>query len=126
MFWKHNILGISWALFILVLCGLPGEQFNRSSSFNNADKVVHVFLFAILFFQLSVGFIKQRKYQSLRRHTLRKVLVISFGYGLIIELLQGTVFIHRSIELSDMLFNAIGCFSGFGLFLAIYGRESYV
>lgn len=126
MFWKHNIIGVGWALFILVLCGLPGDQFNNSSNITNADKVIHVFLFAVLFFQLSVGFIKQRKYPSLRRRTLRKVMIISLVYGLIIEILQGTVFIHRSVEFYDVLFNAVGCLTGYGLFLAIYGRESYV
>jgi VanZ family protein len=125
MFLRHNLLGILWAIFILILCGLPGEQFQKSH-ITNADKVIHTFLFAVLFFLLSVGFIKQRTFPYLRINTLSKVLLISLLYGLVIEVLQGAVFIGRSIDLYDAIFNGIGCLVGYGLFLAIYGRESYV
>jgi len=125
MFLRHNLLGILWAIFILILCGLPGEQFQKSH-ISNADKVIHTFLFAVLFFLLSVGFIKQRTFPYLRINTLSKVLIISMLYGLVIEVLQGAVFIGRSIDLYDAIFNGIGCLVGYGLFLAIYGRESYV
>lgn len=125
MFLRHNLLGILWAIFILILCGLPGEQF-QNAHITNADKVIHTFLFAVLFFLLSVGFIKQRTFASLRINTLSKVLMISILYGLIIEVLQGWVFIGRSIDLYDAIFNGFGCLVGYGLFLAIYGRESYV
>ncbi len=125
MFLRHNLLGILWAIFILILCGLPGEQFQKSH-ITNADKVIHTFLFAVLFFLLSVGFIKQRTFPYLRINTLSKVLIISMLYGLVIEVLQGAVFIGRSIDLYDAIFNGIGCLVGYGLFLAIYGRESYV
>lgn len=125
MFLKHNYLGIGWAIMILVLCGMPGDQF-QNSSHTNADKVIHALLFAVLFFLLTVGFIKQRQFSYLRSKTIPKVLVFSMLYGLVIELLQGFVFVNRSVELYDIIFNAIGCFLGYGLFLAIYGRESYV
>ncbi|MDP4663643.1 MAG: VanZ family protein [Salibacteraceae bacterium] len=125
MFLRHNFLGISWAIFILILCGLPGEQFQKSY-ITNADKVIHTFLFAVLFFLLSVGFIKQRTFPYLRIKTLSKVLIISMLYGLVTEVLQGAVFIGRSIDLFDAIFNGFGCLVGYGLFLAIYGRESYV
>ena len=125
MFLRHNFLGISWAIFILILCGLPGEQFQKSC-ITNADKEIHTFLFAVLFFLLSVGFIKQRTFPYLRIKTLSKVLIISMLYGLVTEVLQGAVFIGRSIDLFDAIFNGFGCLVGYGLFLAIYGRESYV
>lgn len=124
MFWRHNMLGFSWALLILILCGLPGDQFEKSKLLH-ADKVVHTVLFGVLFFLLSVGFIKQRRFRQLRNHTLLKVFVISTLYGVIIEALQGLVFLHRSIELSDMLFNTVGSLSGLTLFLLVYGRHSY-
>jgi len=125
MFLKHNYLGIGWALMILVLCGMPGDQFEHSSH-THADKVIHALLFAVLFFLLTVGFIKQRQFSGLRTKTIPKVMIFSMLYGLVIELLQGVLFISRSVELYDIIFNAIGCILGYGLFLAIYGRESYV
>lgn len=125
MFLRHNFLGIAWAVFILILCGLPGDQFQKSH-ITNADKVIHTFLFAVLVFLLSVGFIKQRTFPYLRQNTLSKVIVMSIAYGALIEVLQGVLFVGRSIDFYDAVFNAFGCFVGYGLFIAIYGRESYV
>lgn len=124
MFWKHNTLGIAWAVFILILCGLPGDQFEKSK-LEHADKVVHIVLFAVLFMLLSVGFIKQRTFRYLRERTLVKVFIATMVYGIIIEFLQGTLFVNRYIELSDMLFNGLGSLIGAGLFLSIYGTRSY-
>lgn len=125
MFWRYNYLGILWAIFILVLCGLPGDQFAKSK-LEHADSVIHLFLFGVLFFLLSVGFIKQTTYRQLRSHTLRKVFIITVAYGVIVELLQATIFVGRSIELSDMLFNALGAFIGMMVFMSIYGRRAYL
>ena len=125
MFLRHNILGIGWAVFILFLCGVPGSQF-QNAHISNADKVIHAFLFAVLFLLLSIGFIKQRKFPVLRTNALTKVMIGSIAYGMLIEIMQGTIFIGRSIELYDVLANTVGVLIGFGIFLAIYGRESYV
>ena len=125
MFFRYNYQGLSWALLILVLCGLPGDQFERSNVVN-ADAAIHVFFYGVLFFLLSVGFIKQTTYRVLREQTLRKVFVITVLYGVLVEVLQGYVFIGRSIEVSDMLFNGLGSLIGMFVFMSIYGRRAYL
>lgn len=125
MFLKYNYQGLLWALFILVLCGLPGDQFEQSKLVN-ADIAIHIFLYAVLFFLLSVGFVKQSAYRILKEHTLRKVFLITVVYGILVEFLQGTVFIGRSIELSDMVFNGVGAMIGMLVFMSIYGRKAYL
>lgn len=122
MFWRHNFLGIAWAVFILVLSAIPGDQFEKSK-YEYVDKVIHGILFTVLYYQLSVGFIKQRVFRSLRERTLLKVFVICTVYGIAIEVLQGTVFLNRSIEFGDIMFNLAGCVTGLVVFLAIYGRD---
>lgn len=125
MFLRYNYQGIGWALFILLLCGLPGKQFERSEVVN-ADAAIHAFLFGMLFFLLAVGFIKQSTFRQLRVHTLRKVFVLTVAYGVLVEFLQATVFIDRSIELSDMLFNGLGSLIGMFVFISIYGKRAYL
>lgn len=120
MFWRHNWLGITWAICILILSGTPGSQF-ESSAQENIDKVVHLVLFGVLFLLLSVGFIKQSRFPFLRRQTLLKVGAFCLGYGILLELLQGMLFVSRSIEFMDIVFNGIGIATGLGLFVAIYG-----
>ncbi|MEZ4721997.1 MAG: VanZ family protein [Flavobacteriales bacterium] len=116
MFWKHNALGVSWALLILVLCGLPGDQF-QSSQQPNVDKVIHIILFGVLYVLVVVGFIKQRAYPYLRKKTLTKVFIATVVYGVLIEVLQATVFVGRSIEIFDMAFNVVGAFAGLAFVL---------
>ena len=125
MFWKYNYQGVSWALLILVLSGFPGEQFDRSK-IENADIFVHAFLYAVLFFLLSVGFLKQTTFKGLKIYTLRKTFFIAVVYGIVIEVLQATVFINRSFQLSDILFNAVGALLGFACFASIYGVKKYI
>ena len=125
MFWKYNYPGISWALLILMLSGFPGEQFERSK-IDNADIFVHTFLYAVLFFLLSVGFLKQTTFKSIKIYTLRKTFFISLVFGALIEVLQATVFINRSFQLSDIVFNTVGALLGFACFGAIYGIRKYI
>jgi VanZ family protein len=125
MFWKYNYLGISWAVFILILLGLPGSQFERSAQ-PNVDIFVHGILFGVLAFQLSVGFLKQSSFKGLRVHTLTKVFVMCVVYGLITEVLQGTIFVGRSVEATDMLFNGVGALAGLSVFGSIYGVKEYL
>ena len=124
MFLRHNALGIIWALFILVICALPGSQFQEAKH-EYLDKIIHLVLFGFLFILLTTGFIKQQSFPFLRSGVKLKVWVGCALYGALIELLQGTVFIERSIEFGDILANMIGATVGLGAFLSIYGRGSY-
>lgn len=125
MFLKYNYLGLSWAVLILVLCGLPGDQF-ESSKVENVDFVIHMILFGVLSFILTEGFIKQSSFRGLRKQTMRKVFVLAVVYGVVIEFLQGTIFIGRSIELMDMVFNTLGAATGLTVFGAVYGVKGYL
>ena len=125
MFWKYNYQGITWALLILMLSGFPGEQFERSQ-IENADIFVHTFLYAVLFFLLSVGFLKQTTFKRLKIFTLRKTFIITVFYGILIEVLQATVFINRSFQMSDIVFNTVVALLGFTCFGAIYGVRKYI
>jgi len=124
MFLRHNALGISWAILILILCGIPGDQF-RGENKANLDVVIHAVLFAVLFLLLTIGFIKQRRFLALHSLTKLKVLILCTVYGGLIELMQGFLFVGRSVEFSDVLANAVGAGAGLVVFMLIYGNESY-
>ena len=125
MFWKYNYQGAFWTLLILMLSGFPGDQFERSE-IENADIFVHAFLYAVLFFQLSVGFLKQSSFNRLKVFTLRKVFILTVSYGALIEVMQATIFVNRSFQLSDIVFNTVGALMGFACFGAIYGVRKYI
>ena len=126
MFFKYNLPGIIWALLILVLCGLPGQDFPDLSFWKllSFDKAAHAFVFAVLVLLLIIGFKKQYSFRNLRHHAIKIATTFSILYGGLIELLQGWVFIGRSADPFDFLANTIGCFTGLLLFYMIYGKQA--
>ncbi len=125
MFLRANLPGIGWALLILFLCGVPGQQVPDPSFFDIYifDKGVHAFMFLVLGFLLSIGFKKQYQYPTLKVHTKKTVFLITTVYGVLIEVLQYLVFLDRYFESSDILSNAAGAVAGVLVFRSIYGKE---
>lgn len=124
MFLRYNYASILWALLIVLICGIPGGQLLRGEH-GRVDKFVHLILFAVWFYLLAVGFIKQSSIGYLRKSPLIKAFMIAITYGLIIELLQWTVFVQRSMDVNDLIANMIGSLTGLSFFLSIYGLKSY-
>ena len=98
----------------------PGDQFPKVGV-NGLDLIIHFFFYSIFNLLLIVGNIQQEKFNFLRKKPVVAAFVISISYGLLIELLQGTVFVSRGAELSDALANSAGSVVGWVLFLIIYG-----
>ena len=103
------MLPSGWALVILVLCLMPTENLSGESwlgRINNIDKVVHGWLFFILFLSL---FVARQKFSSrISAGTLVMILSICIGYGLLIEILQYSLTSYRSAEFLDVAADGIG------------------
>lgn len=126
MFLRNNLSGILWALFILFVCGVPGEQVPEPPSFFEflyLDKLAHVFLFLVLAFLLCIGFKKQYSFRYLRSSAKLSVFLISTLYGALIEGLQYLIFSDRYFENGDLLANSIGALLGTIAFQGLYGKE---
>lgn len=124
MFLRHNVSGILWAILILLLSGLPSSEFPVAPPFKYFDKAVHFFLYAQFSLFLIIGFIKQFQYNKLRQRAIGYAFLISFLYGILMEILQNFVFKGRSIELMDILANFSGTIFGILIFFIIYGKPS--
>jgi VanZ family protein len=107
MFFKYNIWGILWALLILIACATPGEQL-PPSPFLDFDKLVHLCIFGVLQFLLLRGFRCQQNFPTLKKNYMIISLMISVGYGVLMEILQGYVFRNRSFDVLDMAANTLG------------------
>ena len=128
MFFKYNLFAISWALFILVLTTLPGEDLPDLSfwSLLTFDKAAHGFVFAVLVFQLIIGFIKQYQFRQLRYKAVSIAFLIGIFYGAVTELLQEFIFTGREADIMDFVANFIGSLIGVVAFRIIYGKNNYV
>jgi VanZ family protein len=106
-------LAIAWAVVIAVLHAIPGSDFPEVSFSDlfQIDKLIHAIIFTIGFYLFAVAFAEQQKKAFMR------YLIVSFiAYGLLLEVLQGLVFVERSADIFDWLADTIGVFLGVWIF----------
>ncbi len=125
MFLRHNFLAIVWAMLILLLSALPGEDFPDLSfwSLLSFDKVIHAFFYAVLVELMIVGFIKQYTFRRLRFSAVTVSVILGIFYGGLIEFLQATAFRSRQGDVIDWIADTVGCLVGMLVFYAIYGKN---
>ncbi len=118
---------IVWALFILLLTGIPGNFVPKTISFldwASPDKVVHFILFGGQTFLILYAY---RDKLNDKRNRLRLALiaiVIGVVYGLITEILQAYVFIGRDGNVFDFIADLLGALLGFLAFYLLYIKKT--
>src|SRR5690606_32119268 len=96
-------LSVGWALFILVLCSMPG-RFIPSMHWLDLiafDKVVH----ASVFFILTVLLILSAFRCGLVFRSTIALVFLAVCYGVVLEVMQATLFSGRSLEVLDVVAN---------------------
>lgn len=124
MFIKSILPGLSWAIFILLLCSLPSQNIGEVNFWDllNPDKIVHSIVFMLLALFLIIGFKKQHKYALLRCNAYLIAILLAIIYGVVIEWMQISYFQSRSGDLLDAIANAFGAIIAYPLFKFIYGN----
>jgi VanZ family protein len=104
---KYLFRNILWCLVIFVLCTLPGDDLPKNGlQIPHLDKFVHFTMFYIM----SILLCAELRFQtnlSYKRIMLISISLVVF-YGAAIELLQNYVFVYRSGDYYDLLFDALG------------------
>ncbi|MBN1143132.1 MAG: VanZ family protein [Bacteroidales bacterium] len=113
IFLLHYWKTLSVSIAILVLCLLPGSEFeNIHIEFDKTDLIAHFIMFFSLSFVLyldSLHFVKKQK----GRFLLLTSVVASFSFGILTELLQYTIVsLNRSGNLMDLTFDLAGTIAG--------------
>ena len=106
-------IAIVWVVVIAILHAIPGSDFPEFSfsDFFQLDKLIHAVIFMIGVYLFAIALKEQQKIQFFR------YVVISFlTYGLLLEILQGLVFVERSADILDWLADTIGVFLGVWIF----------
>jgi VanZ family protein len=103
-----------WTLAIATSCLLPASVF-KPVSFNlfQLDKLLHFVLYFVLVCSWLFVFKIQDK---LTPSSIRIIILLSIGYGILIEILQAVSHTGRSYELDDIIANTIGVIGGWILF----------
>jgi len=114
VFLKYNLGGLVWAAIIFILCMIPGDEMPDLSIWElfTFEKAAHSGVFAVLVFQLAMGFYKQFSFRILRYHALQVATIISVMYGGVLEVLQQALFSGRHGDILDFIANCVGVLAG--------------
>ncbi len=117
---RYQYLSILWAIFVVIMCDIPLGDTNIGGLkfFEGFDKLAHTGFFFVLTVLLFYGKIQQQASYSYRGVTLLKILLITVGLGVFIEVLQLTVFTYRSADWWDLFADMTGV--GMGIFSYIF------
>jgi VanZ family protein len=103
-----------FVLATLLFC-IPGDKLPTEDWLGDIgfDKLVHVGLFAALVSLWGLPFIARSTRDDAAQRNLTRMLayvvLLSVGYGIAIEFIQGAFIPNRSYSLADMVADALGC-----------------
>jgi VanZ family protein len=123
MFFKYNLPVIAWAIFILILLGIPGDNLPEPIwGFKHLDKVAHFGLFFIFTLLLVFGLKKQYSYKNIRSYYTPWVITISIGYAFFTEGFQIMLSTGRNFELLDAVMDILGSGTSFAFYKIMKGK----
>ena len=112
---RKQWLSLVWALFILILTGIPGNQIPKIPDFLewlSPDKIVHLIMFGLLSYLILYGS-RQQYYKSKNRsYYVISAVLIAAVYGIFTELLQVYLFTGRNGNIFDAAADLLGAVGG--------------
>jgi len=126
MFFRRFWPSLLWALFILILTGVPGKYIPEIVGFwdwAGPDKIVHLFIFGTLSFLIFYNMRAQYLASQKRFIHVIMVLGITIAYALLTEILQATIFIGRDGNIYDFMANTAGAVGGWLVFCIIFRKK---
>jgi VanZ family protein len=110
---KYFLPAVFWFLLSFYLLTLPGSAVPKISWFDKiqADKLVHVGMFAILVVLVLLP-MQFRSRSPLLLKTVFAVALVALAYGIAMEFVQEYFVPNRSFDVFDMVADGVGCFSG--------------
>ncbi len=115
---------ISWMVFV-TYSSLYSFEDNEFGSFNipYRDKVIHFIFYFVPTILGSLFLIERKKKKSLPTKQLTILAFSLIFFGIIIEVIQGTMTVNRSGDVYDALANSTGVILGIIGILAIFYRQ---
>lgn len=112
---KPLLISILWALFILFLCLIPGDDINKYNRIDvpYLDKLIHFILYWILGILLVSTIRRSLLFQKKPFAAYTIVIILAVLYGGLIEILQSYSIFSREPDVYDFIANGVGVIFGF-------------
>ncbi len=116
---RHRYTAIGWFLLMTILFFIPGSSIPKQNwlTFIQFDKIVHIGLFAVLLFLWRSAFPLTGRYYN------AWLIIIAGIYGLLIEVLQGSLVPNRDFDLYDLVADIAGSFLGLLVYMRVYKKN---
>lgn len=113
-FVRNYWAALLWAAFILLLCGIPGNDLPNIDfwALNIEDKLAHIGIFFILGALMVYGHYRTENGFRQSGRTLFAMIGLGVFYGALTEVLQHFVFVARFASLADFLADTLGALFG--------------
>ncbi|ALI99329.1 VanZ family protein [Rufibacter tibetensis] len=122
---SYYALALGWAVVILVLTLLPAPVLPPGPKwdFLTFDSLVHAILFGMQLLLLLIGLQRDPSVQITKRIITRSFLLV-VAFGILVEILQGSMGLGREADPVDALSNTIGGVLGLGIWSLLSRRFS--
>jgi hypothetical protein len=118
-FFRINLKGILWSVFILILISIPGSFLPDVPHYLDLfkpDKLIHLFLFSVYVFLWINGLEKEGGNIIIKRNAVFIAILSGAILGGCTEIIQYFFIPGRRCSVYDFIANVLGCFVGWGLF----------
>lgn len=105
---------VIWLIITIVLLTLPANDLPHSGLFDLPyfDKIIHSGMFFLLTFFFCYPFSKFPARQPVVSAIFNKIALYIVLYGILMEIVQKFCTIGRTFDITDILFDALGAFTG--------------
>ncbi|WP_165864921.1 VanZ family protein [Rufibacter latericius] len=123
MRFSYYALALGWAVVILVLTLLPAPLLPPAPQwdFFTVDSLVHALLFGVQLLLLLFG-LQRDPAVRLNKRLLTGSFLAVVAFGILVEILQGSMGLGRAADPVDALSNSIGGVIGLGLWFLFVRR----
>jgi VanZ family protein len=116
---KFLIVSLLWTIAVTVLSLITiNSKIGSSISLEYKDKYVH-FIFYFVFVILWISYSRSKK---LSPKTNFMILFLAIGYGILMEIFQGTLTKDRHADIIDIIANSTGALFG-SLFMNLISKK---
>ena len=87
------------------------------------DKFMHISSYALLLFLMINGAMKQYRFSTKRFKVGTSIFMMTFSYGIVLEILQPVIMSDRIFDYFDIIANLIGCILGIFIYNFVYYKN---
>ncbi|WP_286589297.1 VanZ family protein [Sphingobacterium sp. N143] len=115
-----------WAIIVIILCTLPGNNFDGVPAYPGMDKLVHCGMFFVFCTLMYNGVIQQFSGKPTKWIPIFVVTIMGFLFAGLTELLQLYIFTYRSGDWWDLFADSVGIgMAGFAYLLNYVNNRRY-